>query len=67
MSIYISGAVSIVVANYNNTKFILFGDYHGSYEGICDNNNIKNGNSTCYTVDGVIANIIQEANKNGEY
>ncbi|CAH6419815.1 Hypothetical protein HVR_LOCUS896 [uncultured virus] len=78
MSILISGAVNVIVIAYNNVKFILFSDSHGSFEGVCPNsclnvNDVNSGNSTteesliCYTVDGVIGKIIQEANKNGEY
>ena len=64
MVVLVSGAVSIIVINYNNMKFILFGDRHGSYEGMC--NSLCETN-ICYTVDKVIHEIIDNANNNGEY
>jgi hypothetical protein len=72
MSVIISGAVGLKIIYYNNIKFILFSDTHGSYTGLCDYDckkapEIDEEISQCYTIDGVIAKIIQKANNTGKY
>jgi hypothetical protein len=68
----ISGPTSITIAKYGDLEFILFGDQHFSVEGMCKDIQCANANTLtdqdfCYTVDGIIAKIIDDANQQQKY
>lgn len=71
MSLLISEPVAIDILQYNNIKIILLSDHHFSLEGTCNvecvNEASTNNSPVCYTVRGLIDNIIKDANSKGQY